>query len=134
MIRSQCNIACITPRATGSNVGLDGSRNEDAGSKVQHPALFYVVGIDMDTTICDTRSGASNHRGVDERAVLDHRILAYDDVDAASNRFRSIRERTRTCDIGGDDGVVQDKLAASDEHGASTIAAHINDRLLRDLN
>ena len=60
-VRFQGDIPAVATPATWSNVGLDSSKNEIPSVKVRYAANFYMVGINVDTTICDAGSGVSHH-------------------------------------------------------------------------
>ena len=93
-----------------------------------------LVRFHMDATVLDAGRRVARHICFDNRRVLNHRVLTDLDIDAASDRFDSICDRTRTSDVRGDGGVVQEQLAASNEYGAATVAAGVNDRLFGNLN
>src|SRR5438105_165175 len=87
----------------------------------------------MDPTRSYAGSNVIGHIRFEDRAVLDHHVLAHLDVNACSGLVNQWTHGW-TGGIGGDARVVQENATASNEDGAAAITAGIDDRLLGDLD
>ena len=86
----------LPPVLPWKNIGTNASEGSAEKSTVpdkkiierHSPINFYIVSLDMDTSICDAGSRVTGHVRLYDAEVLNHCIPTDLNVDPASNRFQ----------------------------------------------
>src|SRR5262249_42659913 len=117
------HIAAVPARTSFRDVRPDAGKGEIF--KVLRPDNFDAVSFNVNTSILHTRRCITRYICFKDRRISDHRVLADDDINAATNLFYSICDGARTGDVGGNRRVVQDKLAATNQDGAAAVSTDV---------